>query len=581
MIDQRFGSYRVVRKIGEGGMGSVYEAVHDDIGKRVAIKVLHATYSREAEIRARFLSEARAVNLVQHPGLVSIFDYGCTANDAAYLIMEFLNGETLRARLKRQGKLPLKDLLRILRQVVDAVGAAHEKGIVHRDLKPENIMLIADRELVDGERIKILDFGVAKMTQPGGNAMTQAGAMLGTAEYMAPEQCLNAKAVDEKADIYALGVICYELLTGAVPFTAEGLGAIILKHLQEPARPLRELVPDVPEELAALVMRMLAKAPAERPLAREVAQLCDPLRSPYVSPQTVPMQSIPRSALPAQRAPEPAPVAFVQRGTAASTVLNYLYLDHPAVNADAAAVLLITACWNPGGQGGTYNNHHTGVWFAGNGRWSIYNEDLAPMPPTAAFNVLGTRAGFVHRAAAANTVNNWTLIDHPQCNGNKDALLLVTASWNPGGQGGTYNNHALGVWYTEGRWSIFNQDRARLPSGAAFNVLVAEQAFCHRVTTSNLLGQNATWIDHPAATGKPHAIVLVTPNWNPGGLGGLYHNHPIGVYYYGSRWAIFNQDMAPMPPGASFNVSCFSQVSSAPNAKPFTSSTGGPSPPSS
>jgi hypothetical protein len=413
-------------------------------------------------------------------------------------------------------------------------------------------MLIPDRELNVGERLKILDFGVAKLTQQGGNAMTQAGAMLGTVEYMAPEQCLNAKAVDEKADIYALGVICFELLTGAVPFTAEGLGAIVLKHLQEPVPQLRELVPGIPEELAALVMRMLAKTAAERPVAREIAQLTDPLRPPYVSPQTVPMQSIPRSALPP--APATPAVALVHRGTASSTVLNYVYLDHPGFNGDAAAMLLITPCWNPGGQGGTYNSHHTGVWFAGNGRWSIYNEDLAPMPQAAAFNVYCTRAGFVHRAATGNIVNNWTLIDHPQCNGHKDALLLVTANWNPGGQGGTYNNHALGVWYTEGRWSIFNQDRRPLPIGAAFNVLVAEQAFCHRVTPSNLLGQNATWLDHPAATGKPNAVVLVTPNWNPGGVGGLYHDHPIGVYYYGNRWAIFNQDMAPMPPGASFNV---------------------------
>ena len=550
MIDQRIGSYRIVRKVGEGGMGCVYEAVHDEIGKRVAVKVLHASYSREAEIRARFLSEARAVNLVQHPGLVSIFDYGCTADDAAYLIMEFLKGETLRDRLKRQGKLPVKDMQRILRQIVDAVGAAHEKGIVHRDLKPENMMLVADRDLMEGERIKILDFGVAKMTQQAGGAMTQAGALLGTAEYMAPEQCLNAKAVDEKADIYALGVICYELLTGAVPFTGEGLGAIVLKHLQEPVRPLRELEPEVPQELAALVMRMLAKTPAERPAAREVAQLLEPRSGAYVSPQTVPLQSIDRSSL---KQP-PAPVAFVHRGALASTVLNYVYLDHPAVNADAEAVLQITANWNPGGQGGTYNNHHTGVWFAGNGRWSIYNEDLAPMPPAAAFNVLCTRTGFVHRAAAGNIINNWTLIDHPQCNGKKDALLLITANWNPGGKGGTYNNHALGVWYTEGRWSIFNQDRMPLPIGAAFNVLIAEQTFCHRVTTGNLLGLNATWLDHPAATGNPGAIVLVTANWNPGGLGGMYHNHPLGVYYYGNRWAIFNQDMAPMPPGASFDA---------------------------
>ena len=554
MIDRRVGSYRIVRKIGEGGMGCVYEAVHDEIGKRVAIKVLHASYSREPELRARFLSEARAVNMVQHPGLVSIFDYGCTNEDAAYLIMEFLKGETLRARLERQKKLALKDMQRILRQILDAVGAAHEKGIVHRDLKPENVMLVADRDLVDGERIKILDFGVAKISQQAGSAMTQAGALLGTAEYMAPEQCLNAKAVDEKADIYALGVICYEMLSGAVPFTGEGLGAIILKHLQEPARPLREVVPEVPEELAGLVMRMLAKTPAERPNVREVAQLLESGRSAYVSPQTVPMQSIDRASLPKQQDQGPQAVSFVHRGTVANTVLNYAYLDHPGVNGDAGAMLLITANWNPGGQGSTYNNHNTGVWFASNGRWSIYNEDLQPMPPTAAFNVLCTKGAFVHRALPGNIINNWTLIDNPQCNGKKDARVLVTANWNPGGQGGTYNNHTLGVWYTDGRWSIFNQDRMPLPVGAAFNVFVAEQTFCHRVTPGNLLGANGTWLDHPAATGNPNAVVLVTANWNPGGLGGIYHNHPIGVYYCANRWAIFNQDMFPMPRGIAFNV---------------------------
>jgi hypothetical protein len=246
--------------------------------------------------------------------------------------------------------------------------------------------------------------------------------------------------------------------------------------------------------------------------------------------------------------------AFVHRGSRATTVENWVYVDHPLANNDPSAQLLITANWNPGGVGGTYNNHHTGVWLTQQGRWSIYNEDRLVLVPTAAFNVLCTKAGFVHRAAPSNIVNNWSVIDHPCCNGRSDAVLLITANWNPGGVGGTYNNHALGVWYTNGRWAVFNQDRAPMPVTAAWNVLCPEGGFVHRVTPQNLCGGNGTWIEHPAARGNPDAVILVTPNWNPGGQGGLYHGSALGVYYCGDRWALFNQDMAPMPLGAAFNV---------------------------
>lgn len=578
MTDQRFGSYRVVRQLGEGGMGLVFEAVHEEIGKRAAIKVLHASFSRDPQVAARFLTEARAVNLVQHPGLVSVFELGRTPEGGAYLVMEFLEGETIRARLERLQRLPAADALRIVRQIAGALAAAHDKSVVHRDLKPENVMLVPEPELPGGERAKILDFGIAKVVQQPSTARTQVGAVLGTPAYMAPEQGLSAGEVDEKADIYALGAMLYELLAGAPPFSGNSLVEIMMQHLHTPVPPLQKKLPEISEGLQSLVEKMLAKERSERPSARDIVRAIDLLNAAAAAAPpaaslaaTLPTRSgtpagaasgaaIPALAMGASPAASSSalarrnPGAYVHRGTPATTFENFVYLDHPLINGDPNALLWITPSWNPGGQGGTYNNHHTGVWYAQNGRWSIYNEDRIALSPSAAFNVLASRAGFVHQASAANIINNWTLLDHPSCNNRPDALLLITANWNPGGQGGTYNNHALGVWYTQGRWSIFNQDRIPLPPLASWNVLVAEGTFCHRVTQQNLIGVNGTFIDHPAARGNPDAVILVTPNWNPGGQGGLYHDHPIGVYYCLDRWAIFNQDMAPMPPGAAFNV---------------------------
>ena len=181
MTEQRFGNYRVVRKLGEGAMGIVFEAIHDEIGKRAAIKILHSNFSRDPQVSARFLNEARIVNMVQHPGLVSIFEFGRNPDGATYLVMEFLRGETLRDRIERQGRIPVAEAQSIVRQVADALAAAHEQNIVHRDLKPENLMLVPDPDLAGGLRTKILDFGVAKVAQQSAAAMTQAGAVLGTA----------------------------------------------------------------------------------------------------------------------------------------------------------------------------------------------------------------------------------------------------------------------------------------------------------------------------------------------------------------------------------------------------------------
>src|ERR1700712_3443235 len=229
MIDQQVGPYRVIARIGEGGMGAVYEAIDETIGKRVAIKVLHKEHAKNPQISSRFINEARAINVVEHPGIVTVSSFGHLPDETAYIVMELLKGETLNARLKSQGgRMQMLDALRLVRQIASALAAAHEKGIIHRDLNPDNIMLVKDSAMPGGERTKLLDFGIAKLRQEyqggGDQVMTRAGVMMGTPLYMAPEQCRNASDVDDKADVYSLGVMLYRMLAGKPPFSAPGTG---------------------------------------------------------------------------------------------------------------------------------------------------------------------------------------------------------------------------------------------------------------------------------------------------------------------------------------------------------------------
>src|SRR6266542_698096 len=187
MIGTMVGRFRVVRMLGEGGMGQVFEAIQDEIEKRAAVKVLHAELSQNEEIASRFLNEAKAVNIIQHPGIVTIYDYGRLPTGAAFIIMEFLEGESLTRRM--QQRVPTSEILRICRQIASTLSAAHKKGIVHRDLKPDNVMLVADPDVAGGERCKILDFGIAKVKDLRAEAtanQTRDGLVMGTPQYMAP-----------------------------------------------------------------------------------------------------------------------------------------------------------------------------------------------------------------------------------------------------------------------------------------------------------------------------------------------------------------------------------------------------------
>ncbi|MFO0580432.1 MAG: protein kinase [Polyangia bacterium] len=268
----QIGSYRLVRVLGEGGMGTVFEAVHEGISGRAAIKILRPEAAVRHDIAARFFSEARAANAVEHPSILRVFDCGYTRDGLAYLTMEFLSGETLAQRLTRLGCLPLAAAVRLCRQAASALAAVHARGLVHRDLKPENLMIVRDPEAPGGERIKVLDFGIARLAEDLRHSLvnTRTGMVMGTPTYMAPEQCHGARLVNELADVYSLGVILYQVLTGRPPFLGEGVGELLAMHLKDAPVPIGQLAPDVPAELVELVHAMLDKSAAARPAMREV-----------------------------------------------------------------------------------------------------------------------------------------------------------------------------------------------------------------------------------------------------------------------------------------------------------------------
>lgn len=296
------GKYKLHEVVGRGGMGVVYRGEHVYIGKEVAVKILHDGYGGREESIKRFLREARAASQINHPNIVNVTDFGKSSDGTVFFVMEFLEGHPLDALLQREHKLDLLRAITIMNQLAGAVGAAHAKGIVHRDLKPENVMLIARegrRELVrriddDGgarmvtERettfdfVKILDFGVAKVRDPdvAEGRVTQQGVVFGTPEYMAPETA-RIGVSDPRTDIYALGVMFYEMLTGSVPFTGETPVDVMMKVVAEPVIPPRQRAPslEITEEAERLIMKALSKNPAHRHQSME--ELYDALQSCY------------------------------------------------------------------------------------------------------------------------------------------------------------------------------------------------------------------------------------------------------------------------------------------------------------
>jgi serine/threonine-protein kinase len=271
LIGRSIGNYKIVRAIGEGGMGTVYLAEHPMIGKRVAVKMLRPDLGTDPGLVSRFFQEARAVNEIRHPNIVDISDFGKTEDGIVYFVMELLEGRSLRDRLNAEGALPIDDVVTISRQVCDALAAAHRVGIVHRDLKPDNIFLLADPAQPGALRSKLFDFGVAKLLGEQEKQVghkTIAGSVVGTPFYMSPEQAL-CQDVGAASDIYAMGVVMFEMVTGRVPFAAEQLVLLLNAILKEPAPPASQFRPDVPAFLDRLILRCLEKDPGGRPQTME------------------------------------------------------------------------------------------------------------------------------------------------------------------------------------------------------------------------------------------------------------------------------------------------------------------------
>jgi serine/threonine-protein kinase len=276
VIGQRLGQYRILAKIGQGSCGSVYKAVHESLDRQAAIKVLHPDGARDVIDAARLRQEGRAVNLVRHPGLVDIYELGELPEVGPYLVMEYLEGETLGSRLHRLGRLPCREVLHLGEQIATAMAAAHAQAVVHRDLKPYNIMVLADHAAAGGACTKVFDFGIAKLYGSAGARSpieTHRDILLGTPEYMAPELWPGggaAVADAAQADVYALGITLYQLLSGQTPFASVRGQELILKHLSQPPPPLAAEL-NVPAGLERLIRQMLHKSAAERPSMSAVA----------------------------------------------------------------------------------------------------------------------------------------------------------------------------------------------------------------------------------------------------------------------------------------------------------------------
>ena len=261
--NERIGKYEVADRLGKGNFGTVYRARDTDLERHVAIKLLNPTEQSNPEAVARFVQEGRAAARINHPGIVTIFEVGELARgnaSVAYIVMELLEGEPLNRRVDTRGRLDANEAVDIAHQIAGALGAAHRAGVFHRDIKPDNVFLVRDPVLAIGERVKVLDFGLAKL---GGNMQTNATTILGTPRYMSPEQTLSS-TVDARSEVYSLGCVLFEMLTGRTPFGGD-LFCLVEQHRTAIAPRVRSLAPDTDERLDALVAKMLAKDPSVRP----------------------------------------------------------------------------------------------------------------------------------------------------------------------------------------------------------------------------------------------------------------------------------------------------------------------------
>lgn len=257
--------YHIIKKLGEGGMGAVYLGEHVKMGRKSAIKVMNPSMASDPDAISRFNREAANASRISHPNVCQIYDFGETPDGTIYLAMEFIEGVALTAIIEHEGALPAVRAVRILRQTADALAAAHELGIVHRDLKPDNIMVVRGKDGAD--IVKVVDFGIAKAVagDEAGQKVTKTGLVVGTPEYMSPEQ-LSGDKLDGRSDVYSLGLVFYRMLTGVLPFEADSAQETMIKRLTDDPLPLAAARPDItfPPELQGVLDKVLARLPADR-----------------------------------------------------------------------------------------------------------------------------------------------------------------------------------------------------------------------------------------------------------------------------------------------------------------------------
>jgi tRNA A-37 threonylcarbamoyl transferase component Bud32 len=324
VVGDTLDKYRITSLLGQGGMGAVYAAENTLIGKKVAVKVLHSSFSEHEEVLQRFLQEARNAAAVEHPGIVEIFDFGWAelrGLRAPYLVMELLRGRSLADHLKgTDGRVELDFAVEVTLEVLSVLMSVHNKNIIHRDLKPENIFLCISRD--GARRVKILDFGISKVKSDKGGGLTLTGTVLGTPYYMSPEQAHGVKDLDHRVDIWAMGAILYQMLTGKVPFEGDSYNEILSKIISRQFRPPRALRPELPEWIESVTLKALAWERDERyrssgDFAGDLRSRWETFQRPAGAPDAAPEHdtdpdrtgtvAVPPEVAPAQHEPAPAP----------------------------------------------------------------------------------------------------------------------------------------------------------------------------------------------------------------------------------------------------------------------------------
>ena len=456
------GRYELLQLLGSGGMARVYRAHDGFLGRDVALKILREQYSEDEQFVERFRREAQSAASLSHPNIVQIYDRGRSEDGRYYIVMEYVPGGTLKEYIQSRGPLEADSAAEVISQIARALRVAHRRGVVHWDVKPHNMLITRKGD------VKVADFGIAQAASA--TTISQTSQVLGTVKYMSPEQAMGEPATPAN-DLYSVGVVLYEMLTGKVPFEAESPTAVSMKHVNEPPRPPKGLNPEIPEGMNALVMKLLSKkAEARHTDAGELVEDLERLRSglPPAAADVAPPADVEvedatdRSVVPAPR-PAPGPVRGA-RGLGRKVPLALMALA-------ALLVLLGAAGWYLWPD--SVEQSVAGTLQAATGEG-----------PTSGRTTVGRSspkldgAVYVHRATAENVSDNSTYLDNPLINNNPNAIVSVTQNWNPGGGAGTYNDHPVGVWYDSSieRWAVFNQDRAAMPEGAAFNISASQGA---------------------------------------------------------------------------------------------------------